>query len=312
MTQDPAPRGVAADAHAPGHERPLAGIACVALGVSLIPLMDGVAKYLSSDFHLFQIVWGRFAFHVVWLLPFILLQLGWRDMFLRHPGLQLLRGGFLLGATICYFGAIAWMPIADALALLFISPMICTALSPWVLGERVGPWRWLAVAAGFVGALIVIRPGFAVFQPAALLALGAGALHGCYLLATRRLAGRTNPLATLVFTALVGLVAMTVTLPAVWHPPDAIDWLLMALMGLFAVSGHFLIIRGFNQAPAPVVAPIGYFEIVVATIVGYVGFGDFPDSWTWAGITVIVASGIVITLRERRPRSATALPRSNP
>jgi len=310
MTREPAPPGAATDVLVSGHDRPLAGIVCVALGVSLVPLMDGVAKYLSSDFHVFQIVWGRFAFHIAWLLPFILLQLEWRDLFSRHPGLQLLRGAFLLGATLCYFSAIAWMPIADALALLFISPMICTGLSPLVLGERVGPWRWLAVAAGFVGALVVIRPGFGVFQPAALLALGAGAFHGCYLLATRRLAGRTNPLVTLVFTALVGLVAMTVTLPALWHPPDATEWLLMALMGLFAASGHFLIIRGFNQAPAPIVAPIGYFEIVVATIVGYVGFGDFPDSWTWAGIVIIVASGIVITLREGPRRSAVPPTRS--
>jgi len=298
---------------APGtiHERPLAGIACVALGVSLVPLMDGVAKYLSGDFHVFQVAWGRFAFHIAWLLPFVLWQLRPRDIFARHPGLQLLRGAFLLGATLCYFSAIAWMPIADALALLFISPMICTALSPLVLGEHVGHWRWAAVVTGFIGALVVIRPGMGVFQPAALLALGAGAFHGGYLLATRRLAGQTNPLVTLLFTAMVGLAVLSIAMPVVWRPPAATDWLLMALMGLFAASGHFLIIRGFNQAPASIVAPIGYFEIVVATIVGYLGFGDFPDSWTWAGITIIVASGIVITLRERRQPNTPAPPRAS-
>lgn len=310
MTQETASPGAATHSFTPGHERPLAGIAFVALGVSLLPLMDGLAKHLSNDLHVFQIVWGRFAFHIAWLLPFVVWQIRWREIFSRHPGLQLLRGGFLLGATLCYFSAIAWMPIADALALLFISPMICTGLSPWILGERVGAWRWAAVATGFIGALVVIRPGMGVFQPAALLALGAGVFHGGYLLATRRLAGRTNPLVTLLFTALVGLAATSVAMPVVWQAPDASEWLLMALMGGFAASGHFLIIRGFNQAPASIVAPIGYFEIVVATLVGYLGFGDFPDGGTWAGITIIVASGIVIALREGRLGNGVPPPRS--
>lgn len=291
-------------------DRPLAGIGCMLLGVSVVPLMDGIAKFLSSDFHVLQIVWARFAFHIAWLLPIVLWRFRPRDLMPRHPRLQLLRGGFLLGATLCFFTAIRVMPLADALALLFISPMICTLLSPWVLREHVGPWRWAAVAAGFAGALVVIRPGFGVFQWIALLALAAGALHGGYLVTTRRLSGSTRPMVTLLFTALLGLVAMSFTLPLVWRPPAGGDWLLMALMGLFAAGGHFLIIRGFDQAPAPIVAPIGYFEIVVATMVGYLAFGDFPDSWTWIGISIIVASGIVIALRESRTRRPAPLPES--
>lgn len=291
-------------------DRPLAGIGCMLLGVSVVPLMDGIAKYLSGDFHVLQIVWARFAFHIAWLLPILLWRFRPRDLLPRHPALQVLRGGFLLGATLCFFTAIRVMPIADALALLFISPMICTLLSPWVLGEHVGPWRWAAVAAGFAGALVVIRPGFGVFQWMSLLALAAGALHGGYLVTTRRLSGSTRPMVTLLFTALVGLVAMSVALPMVWTPPATGDWLLMILMGLFAAGGHFLIIRSFDQAPAPIVAPIGYFEIVVATLVGYFAFGDFPDGWTWAGISIIVASGIVIALRESRSRRAVPLPES--
>lgn len=290
------------------HDRPLAGIACMALGVSMLPLMDGLAKHLSANFHVFQIAWGRFAFHVAWLLPLVAGRLRFRELLSHHPWLQLLRGGLLLGATLCFFGAISWMPLADALALLFISPMVCTLFSPWVLGERVGIWRWAAVAAGFIGALVVMRPGLGVFQPAALLALGAGLCHGSYLLATRRLAGRGNPLITLLFTALVGLIVVSLAMPFVWRPPAAVDWLFMALMGLFAAVGHFLVIRSFDHAPAPLVAPIGYFEIVVATLVGYLGFGDFPDGWTWTGITIIVLSGIVIALRESNQRKVPTLP----
>ncbi|MDX1609446.1 MAG: DMT family transporter [Halofilum sp. (in: g-proteobacteria)] len=294
--------------HRLGTERPLAGIACMALGVSLLPLMDGLAKHLSAEFHVLQVVWARFAFHIAWLLPLLLWRLHPRELLPRNPALQVLRGGFLLGATLCFFGAISVMPLADALALLFVSPMICTLLSPWVLGERVGPWRWSAVAAGFVGALVVVRPGFGVFQWASLLALSAGLCHGAYLVTTRRLAGSTSPMITLLFTALLGLLAMSLVAPVVWTPPAAGDWLLMALMGLFAAGGHFLVIRSFDHAPAPIVAPIGYFEIVAATLVGYLAFGDFPDPWTWLGIAIIVGSGVVIALREGRTRRRDIAP----
>lgn len=284
-------------------DRPLTGICLMALGVSIVPLMDGIAKYLSADYPVMQIVWGRFAFHLLWLLPFLLLYFGPRALLTpSRPGLQLLRGAFLLGATLCFFAAIKFMPIADALALLFISPMVCTLLSPWLLREPVGLWRWLAVAAGFAGALIVVRPGFGVFQWASLLALTAGALHGCYLVTTRMLSGSTNPAITLFYTAIVGAVVMSLAVPAVWVTPQPAAWGWMALMGLIAASGHFLIIKSFERAPAPVVAPVGYAEIVVATIVGYVVFSDFPDAWTCVGIVIIVASGILISVREHRRR----------
>lgn len=282
-------------------DSPLAGIGLMALGVSIVPLMDGIAKYLSADYPVMQIVWGRFTFHLIWLLPLLLLIVPRGSLLaVRSPLLQLVRGGFLLGATLCFFGAIKFIPIADALALLFISPMVCTLLSPWVLGEHVGMWRWIAVAAGFVGALIVVRPGFGVFHWASLLALGAGALHGCYLVSTRLLAGSTHALVTLFYTALVGALAMSLVAPVVWVTPDARGWILFLLMGLIAAVGHFLIIRSFDRAPAPVVAPVGYAEIVMATIVGYVAFSDFPDPWTWVGIAVIVGSGILISVREHR------------
>lgn len=285
-------------------DHPLLGIGFMAVGVSLVPMMDGVAKSLAGDYHVLQIVWARFAFHLLWLLPFLAWHGHLRDLGPRHPGLQLLRGAFILAATLCYFSAIALMPIADALALLFISPMVVTVLSPLILRERVGIWRWSAVVAGFIGALIVVRPGFGVFQWSSVLALGAGCFHGCYLLTTRRLAGSTNPMITLFYTGLVGLAAMSLAMPALWVPPTRGDWGLMLAMGAFAAGGHYLIIKAFDRASAPVVAPVAYAEIVAATAVGWFVFGDFPAPLTWLGIVVIVASGLVITLRERRGRAA--------
>ena len=299
---EPYPAAPALKPSAGATDRPALGIAFMALGVSLVPIMDGIAKGLASDFHVIQIVWARFTFHLLWLVPFLFWYRRSQALIPRHPGLQLLRGGFLLAATLCYFSAIALMPIADALALLFISPMVVTLLAPIVLRERVGIWRWSAVVAGFIGALIVIRPGFGVFQWSSLLALCAGGFHGGYLLATRRLAGSTNPLITLLYTALIGVAATSLTLPFLWVAPAASDWALMAAMGAFAASGHLLIIKAFDKAPAPIVAPVAYAEIAAATAVGYILFGDFPDQWTWTGITVIVASGICISIREGRAR----------
>lgn len=301
MSEGQTPSGTRS-AHSTG-DKPLLGIAFMALGVSLVPMMDGIAKGLADGYPVFQLVWARFAFHLLWLLPFLLWHGHGRSvLFPRYPGLQLLRGFLLLAATLCYFSAIALMPIADALALLFISPMVVTLLSPIILGEHVGVWRWSAVVAGFIGALIVVRPGFGVFQLASLLALSAGVLHGCYLLTTRRLAGSTNAMVTLFYTGATGLLAISVAMPALWVPPSAIDWGWMALMGAFAAGGHFLIIKAFDRAPAPVVAPVAYAEIVVATAIGYFAFGDFPAAWTWVGIVVIVASGLVISIREHKAR----------
>ncbi|MCP1675969.1 drug/metabolite transporter (DMT)-like permease [Natronocella acetinitrilica] len=283
----------------------MTGVLLMAGGVSLLPLMDGVAKHLVTDFPVFQVVWARFTFHLLWMLPVLwLLGLKLRDLWPTRPGVQLIRSGFLLGATVSFFAAIRYMPIADALALLFISPMVCTLLSPLALGERIGPVRWLAVVAGFVGALIVVRPGFGVFHWASLLALSAGVFHGCYLLTTRVLSGSSPPSLTLAYTAVVGMVAMSLLMPAgIWVAPGAGDWALMILMGLLGACGHYLIIKSFERAAAPVVAPVGYVEILSATAVGYWFFSDFPDAWTWFGIAIIVLGGVLITLHDGTRRA---------
>ncbi len=280
----------------------------MAAGVSVLPLMDAVAKYLVADFPVLQVVWARFTFHLLWLLPLLLIWYRPADLWPRHPLLQLIRGTFLLLATVCFFGAIRYMPIADALALLFISPMVCTVLSPLVLRERIDAWRWAAVVVGFIGALVVVRPGFGVFQWSSMLALMAGVLHGCYLLTTRLLSGSTRPAVTLAYTAVVGVVALSAVMPGVWVAPSAAAWGWMVLMGLLGAAGHFLVIKSFERAAAPVVAPVGYAEIISASLVGYIVFSDFPDPWTWLGIAVIVCGGVMISLSEtrRQPDEASA------
>ena len=289
----------------PGHapaasaENPFLGILLMVAAMMVVPFMDVLAKLLSDRYSILQITWARFFFHFMFLAPLVLYRHGKAAFRPARPWLQVLRSGFTLLSTILFFGAIALMPIADALALLFISPMVVTALSPLMLGERVGPRRWAAVAVGFAGALIILRPGMGVAQAGSLLALGAGCSFAFYSLLTRKLSGSNPPLVTLAYTAITGAVLMSLAVIPGWITPDWPDLAMMAGIGAVAAGGHFMLIRAFDHAPASVLAPYSYSEIVMATAVGWFFFNDFPDSWTWAGIMVIVISGIYISWRER-------------
>jgi drug/metabolite transporter (DMT)-like permease len=280
-------------------DRPLVGILLLVAAMSVVPFMDALAKHLSGHLPVLQVVWARYFFHFCLIFPVVLLRYGPRRLLPGRPVLQVVRGGLLLASTVLFFAAISYMPLADALALIFVSPLIVTALSPWVLGEQVGLRRRLAVIVGFCGALLIIRPGFGSLQWPALLALSAGCVFGLYLLSTRRLAGSAPPLVTLTYTAAVGAVLMSLIMPAVWVTPSLTDLGAMALMGLIAAAGHFLLIKSFDFAPASLLAPFTYSEIVMTTLLGFVFFGDFPQAWTWAGIAIVIGSGIYISLRER-------------
>lgn len=292
MTAAPGP-GAAA-------ERPLLGVLLVVLAMALLPAMDAIAKALSARYPVLEIVWARYFFHFLVLLPVLLLRLPLRALVPARPAFQVLRGGLLLGSTMLFFAAISTMPLADALALFQVAPLVVTALSPLLLKEAVGPRRWAAVAIGLLGALVILRPGLGVLQWGGLLAVAAGTVHGLYYLATRRLKGSAPPLVTLAYTAMLGALIMTAILPAVWVPPTAGDLALMVCIGLIAACGHFLLIRAFEMAPAAQLVPYTYTEVGFTAAVGYAVFGDFPDPWTWAGILVIVGSGLYIALRERR------------
>ncbi len=281
-------------------DSPAKGIVLMLAAMAVVPVMDGVAKHLSASFPVLQVVWARYFFHLLILLPVVLWRHGAGALLLRNPWLQVARGGFLLGSTVLFFAAIAVMPIADALALVFVAPLVVTALSPLILGERVGLRRWTAVGVGFVGVVVILRPGLSVFHPGMLLALGAGTVYAFYSLATRKLSGSAPPLVTLVYTALLGALVMSALVPVVWTPPGTEDLFWMVLMGALAAAGHFLVIKSFEHAEASLLAPLGYSEIVMATVVGYVAFGDFPDAWTWLGVAIVIASGVYVSLRERR------------
>ena len=264
----------------------------------MLPIMDGFAKYLSTDLPVLQITWARYFFTVAFTLPVMFFfynkQLVWTD----KPKLQLLRGVILLCANICFFYAISVISLAKALTLAFIAPLIVTALSPVLLGEKVGVRRWAAVILGFLGTLVVIRPGFVELNLASFAALGTGVMYGFYLIITRKLSTSDNPLLTLLLTGLVGAIIISCTMPFVWVEPTLNEWSMMAGIGVFACIGHLFLILSLKYADASKLAPFSYFEIVTNIIIGYYFFNNFPDNWTFFGLFIIISSGIYIFRRE--------------
>ena len=264
----------------------------------MLPIMDGFAKYLSSDLPVLQITWARYFFTVAFTLPimffFFRKNLVWTD----KPKLQLIRGLILLTANVCFFYSISIISLAKALTLAFIAPLIVTAFSPIFLGEKVGFRRWSAVITGFIGSMVVIRPGFVEINLASLAALGTGVMYGFYLIITRKLSSSDNPLLTLLLTGVVGAIIISFVMPFVWIKPTLNQWSMMAAIGIFACVGHLFIILSLKYADASKLAPFSYFEIVTNIIIGYYFFSDFPDKWTFLGLFIIILSGIYISRRE--------------
>ena len=269
------------------------------LGWMFLPVMDGFAKYLSADLPIMQITWARYFFTVVFTLPIMFFffnkQLVWSD----KPKLQILRGLILLFANICFFYSISVIALAKALTLAFIAPLIVTAFSPLLLGEKVGFKRWTAVVIGFIGSLVVIRPGFLEINLASVSALGTGFLYGFYLIITRKLCTSDNPLLTLLITGMVGAVLVSLIIPFYWVNPTINQWSLMAGIGIFACIGHLFLILSLKYADASKLAPLGYTEIIPNVLIGYYFFSEIPDSWTYLGLVIIVLSGLYISRREQ-------------
>ena len=270
------------------------------LAWAILPFMDVIAKFLSAEMSFLQITWARYFFTVFFALPFMFLFFRKSLVWTTQPKLQTIRGLLLFFANILFFYSISIISMAKALTLAFVAPLITTALSPFMLNEKVGIRRWSAVIVGFFGSLIVIRPGFLDFNLATIAGLGTGFFYGLYLIVTRKLHTSDTPLLTLLLTGVVGLVIGSLIVPFVWINLSINQWLLLALMGIFACLGHFFLILSLKYADASKLAPLGYFEIVTNVILGYYFFSDFPDKLSWLGLFIIVLSGVYISFREQK------------
>ena len=268
----------------------------------LLPFMDGLAKFLSQEIHFLQVVWGRYFFMA--LISLVITFLFFRKH-LRWPSnfqIQLIRSLFLFLSTILFFYAISIISLPEALTLAFVSPMIVTLLSAIILKEKVGFRRWSAVVVGFIGVLFVIRPGFNEVNLATITALGCGICYAIYIISTRRLSNQDSPLLTLILTGLSGSIVISLIVPFYWSGLTLTQLLLLVLLASIGTLAHFLLILSLNYAEASKLAPLSYSEIIMNVIIGYYFFGDFPDQWIWIGLSIIIASGVYISLRENKKK----------
>lgn len=288
---------------APEPETTHRGVLLCLLAMVVFACQDAITKHLAQSYAVPQFIMVRYlafsAFAVLYLRSRG--ELGgafkaWRVW------LQITRSLLIVAEIAVFALALRHLGLAETHALFATFPLMVTALSVPLLRERVGPRRWAAVCVGFLGTLVILRPGLGVFQPAAAIALVAALGFALYNITTS-LASRRDRFATsMLYMAVVGAVAATVAGVPVWRTPDALGWALMGLLSVTGICGHLLLIRALEYAPASVLQPFNYTLLVWATIVGLIVFGEFPDQWTMVGAGMIVASGLYVIFRERQRR----------
>ena len=291
-----------------GSSAPLVGVfyMCVAAGFGL-PGLNAIVKLLIADYHMAQIIWFRCVVHLGFMVALFMPAMGPRLFASRRPWLQSIRSLTQLVTFTLIWVSLIWTPITTVTMVLFTGPLILVALSVPFLGERVGPRRWAAVFVGFAGVLIVLRPGADVVHWGALLVLGGAFFYAIYQIQTRKLAGYDDPRTTGVYTILAAFIVATVAVPFFWEmPKDTVDWLLFISLGVVGGLAHFFIIKAYQYAEASLVGPFDYSQLVGASIFGFLLFGEIPDTWTWVGAAVIIASGLYIAHREARLRRTAA------
>jgi drug/metabolite transporter (DMT)-like permease len=296
-------------AHRPAMHVPISAALLIVAAVACFTASDVGAKFLTQRYPIPMLVWARYAVQavatVVWLAPKMRLDL----VRTGQPRMQIMRGVALIGSSFCFFNALRWLPLADATAINYCTPVLVILLSVIVLEERMTKSRWAFVIAGFVGMLMIVRPGTSIFHGAALLALGAAGFYAVYQILTRKLRGE-DPRVTLFYPAMCGTIVLTALMPFLDHGAD-MPWThigLIVLAGAIATTGHFLFILAFQRAPASGLTPFTYMQLVWAMLAGWIMFGQFPDHYTFAGIGIIAGSGLLLAWRERRRASAMAAP----
>jgi len=288
------------DQVAQAHTQRLTGIALMCAAVTCFALLDATAKFLNLHMNTLEVVWARYT--GAFVFPFMLSNPWTRPELLitRRLGMQIGRSVLLLASTLCNFVALRYLQLDQALALSFSTPFFVAALSGPILGEWVRWRRWTAIGVGFLGVLVVIRPGTGSIHPAAALSLSAALCYALYAITTRILARTDSNLTTLFYSNVVGALALIPVLPFVWTTPH--DPLIIGLMfaaGALGAFGHYLLIAAHRLAPAAVLSPFIYTEIVLVIILGFVVFGDLPNRWTLAGASIVIASGLYMLHRER-------------
>lgn len=288
----------------PGGER-LVGIGLMCGAVACFAALDCSAKWLGTrGLDPLAVAWARYAVAVALVSVFVNPVTTPALVRTNRLGLQTLRSLLLLGSTAFNFVAVRHLQLAETVSIQFGTPLLVALLAGPMLGEWVGPRRLVAIAAGFVGVLVVVRPGPDGIHPAALLCLGNVVCYAFYILITRRLAATDSSATTTFFSGLAGVALLSPVMPLVWTTPDTpLVWLLLAGLGLFGAFGHWLLVLAHARAPAAVLAPFIYTQLLWMLILGWLVFGDVPGPWTLAGAGIVVASGLYLLDRERARRA---------
>src|ERR1700674_997534 len=292
--------GRAASARA---DRPFRGIALILASTVFLGVSDVTAKYLSATLPSIEIAWIRFLVFALIMSPAMVPGSPLFALRSQRPGLQLLRGAALLSSSLVFISGLRFLPIAEASATSFVSPLFVTALSIFFLGESVGVRRWLATAVGLIGVLIILRPGSAAFHPAAFFPIVSALAWAGTLIMTRMLSGKEHAITTMTYSSIVGVCVISALVPLVWVAPSWHDILFGVFIGVASTAGQWIVVLAFRYADASVLAPFSYSQLLWVSILGFLIFGEVPDVWTVTGAVFIVASGLYTAHRERIRRS---------
>jgi len=286
----------------PPSQRILAGILFMCGAGLLFPIMSGFAKFLGeSGYSSLQVSWARAFGHIVFMLAFFVPRFGLRMLKTRRPLIQLLRSTMLFSSNATNFFAITFIPLAKTASISLMAPLLVVPLARLILGERTTAGRLVALSVGFVGVLIVIRHGTELFHWASLFAVASALGYAVYQVLTRRIAGIDPPETSAIYSSVVGAFGMFLVLPFIWRTPESLrDILYFCSLGVLGALGHYLVAQALTNAPANIIAPFQYMQLIGSVAVGYFFFGDFPDVLTWVGAGIIVASGLYIGWSQTR------------
>jgi drug/metabolite transporter (DMT)-like permease len=293
-------------------DRPFRGIALILASTVFLGTSDATSKYLSGTLPSIEIAWIRFLVFALIMVPAMLPGSPLYALRTSRLGLQGLRGAALLGSSLLFISGLRFLPIAEASATSFISPLFVTALSIFFLGESVGVRRWLATAVGLIGVLVILRPGTSAFHLAAFFPVVSALAWAGTLVMTRMLSGKEATITTMTYSSIVGVGILTALVPLVWVAPSWHDIMFGILIGVSSTAGQWIVVLAFRYADASVLAPFSYTQLLWVSILGFLMFGEVPDVWTVTGAAIIVASGLYTAHRERVRRSQLLLVQAEP
>ena len=285
------------------HHRTLIGVLFMLAATSLFPVMNGLVQIMSARYSTEQLVWARSASHFLFVLALFLPAMGVSVVRTRVPKWQIIRSLVHLMSMLFFFTGVKYLHLAEAASITFTAPFFVALLAWPMLGEKLTPSRLVVILVAFVGVLVIIRPGTAVFQWASIYTLCSAFCYGLYQILTRRVAGYDPAETTAVYSALVGTVVMSIVVPFVWTPVTSwMDWGLLLSLGIIGGTAHYFVARAMTYAEASIIAPFGYWQLIGSVVVGYFISGYLPDAYTWIGAGIIVCAGSYMLWSETRAR----------